>query len=667
MCRPFPLPALLISVILLCAGPAAAQGNPTPADCGLPAAGAIEADAIWTLDDDCDQTGQLTVNSPVVGDPGYTITINGAGHAIRLGAGDWKFLSALDSRHTVNLNNVTIDGQHNKRTVIIQVGGQLNAEKVTFTRGHTSVFVSATSATLSNVLFEDIISTGNGFGANGGALNVFATASVTLNNAVFRKVRTNGVNVVQGGTLTTTGCLAFYGSPAYDVIHDDVWSGGGTWNDSSLPEPCSGEIGNKGQAVLPAPPLMACGLPAEALVDEDVTWTLRSDCAGVGSFFIGEGTRVRIVGNGHRITGDPQTHALFSLGGNATLDMDNLVLDTVRLFNRDGALTLTRSEFRNATRTSLVNFGKSASFSNTLFEGNSATSFASLFYGSNTFSASVTTFRDVVFRNNLGGDRMAGLYRDATVNLEGCITLENNQMPEFDVVAGTLNDNRDDCADPPDVGPVPTVTDGDAPGPSERDLPENCFQRLGAIGLICRVMLEPGPTIEVWGVTSESRGFFILRVMQPEVDALRPEGLVACSADGRVALRVHRDRSVTISMGPEPREGKTHHVTLQNHLNDHVIGTVDTFSGRPCDPASLLPPGPAPATPATPVLARFVTRQAPRADGSIVHVVRQGDTLWAIAQAYGITYPHELVERNGLADNGRWLTPGQELLIREGN
>ncbi|MDD9955761.1 MAG: LysM domain-containing protein [Anaerolineaceae bacterium] len=541
----------------------------------------------------------------------------------------------------------------------MDVRGTLVAQDVTFTRGRTGIFVNgAASATLNNVLFEDIISRGNGFGVNG-LLNVYAGSNVTLNNAVFRKVFNNGVNVIQGGTLTTTGCLAFYGSPAYDVIHSEVWDGGGTWNDNST-GPCSGEIGNKGQALLPAPALMDCGLPAGALVDEDVTWTLRSDCAGVGQFFIGEGTRVRIVGNGHRITGSPQAHALFSLGGNATLDMDNLVLDKVRLFNLDGALTLTRSEFRNATSTSLVNFGRSASFSNTLFEDNSSASFASLFYGSNTYSASVTTFRDVIFRNNSGGDRMAVLYRSATLNLEGCIVMENNQMPEFEAVSGTLNDARDNCDDPPVVGPAPPVTGWNPHGPPERDPSRDCFQSLGAIGLICRVILEPGPTIEVWGVTPESRGHFILRVMRAEIDAIQPEGLVACSADGRVALRVHRDRSITFSMGPEPQEGKTHHVTMQNHLNDHVIGTFDTFDGRPCDPAALLPPAP------TPALAAFVTPQAPRADGSIIHVVQEGDTIWAITEAYGLMYPHEIVERNDLADKGRWLTPGQELFIREG-
>ncbi|MDD9955762.1 MAG: hypothetical protein OXP68_06030 [Anaerolineaceae bacterium] len=44
MCRLSTL-ALLTSVILLCLGPAAAQGNPPPADCGLPAEGVVVASA----------------------------------------------------------------------------------------------------------------------------------------------------------------------------------------------------------------------------------------------------------------------------------------------------------------------------------------------------------------------------------------------------------------------------------------------------------------------------------------------------------------------------------------------------------------------------------------------------------------------------------------------
>ncbi len=657
--------ALLIGVILLCAGPAAAQNNPTPADCGLPAAGTIVASATWTLGADCDQTGELLPTSPSVEEPGFTITINGAGHTIRLGAGNWAFISSSDARHEINLNNVTIDGQFNQRPLILSADGTLNAREVTFTQGHTGVLVMAGTLSLNDVLFDNNVSTGAGFGTNG-LLNVSANSSATLNDVVFRHNRLGGVVVYQGGTLTTTGCLGFSGNYAYNVVHSGVWSGGGVWNDSST-GPCSDGIGNRGQAQLPPPALLSCGMPQSGLIDSDATWTLRSDCEGVGSTRLAEGVHVRINGNGHRIAGPAGGHAIISAGGGGSLTLDNLIMERVRLTNFDGELTVTRSEFRGATQLGLINYG-SASFSNMLFEGNSSPAFASLLYSRKFWNDSVSSFRDVIFRNNTGGNAMLRvLLADATLNLDGCIILEGNQQPDIEVASGaTLNDNRTSCGDSPNVGP--TTPESDNPHTDNTpasSLPPNCFQRLGAIGLICRVMKEPGPTIEVWGVTPDSRGFFILEFRQSQVDAVHPEGLVACSADGRVAAHVHADRNITISMGPSP-EGKTHHVTLRNNLNDHVIGTVDTFSGRPCDPASLLPPGP---TPTTPALARFVTPQAPRPDGSLVHVVREGDTLWAIAEAYDIMYPHEIVERNGLGDNGRWLVPGQELLIhdRDGN
>ncbi len=661
--------ALLIGVILLGAGPAAAQQqNPTPADCGLPAAGAIVADATWTLNDDCDQTGELVLANPTVGDPGLTITINGEGHTIRLGAGAWNFLTSTDNRNVVNLNKVTIDGQFNQRIHIVRLSGALNAREVTFTRGHAGVFVSGLTVTLNDVLFENNRSSGTGFGPNG-LLNVFAGSSVTLNDAVFRHNRLNGVVVHQGGTLTTTGCLGFSGNYAWNVVHSDVWSGGGVWNDSST-GPCSGEeIGNRGQAQLPPPALMPCGMPGSGLIDSDATWTLGADCEDVGVIRLAQGVHVRIDGNGRRIAGPAGGNALISAGGGGSLTLDNLILERVQLLNYAGELTLTRSEYRGATRLGLIQYGR-ASFSNTLFENNSTPAdfeFATLLYSRQLWNATASSFRDVIFRNNTGGGAamLRVQFQDATLNLEGCILFENNQQPDFLAEAGaTLNDNRGSCGDPPVVGPNPPEGGNpEADAAPLRGLPDDCFQRLGAIGLICRVPKEPGPTIEVWGVTPDSRGFFILEVRQPQVDAVQPEGLVACSADGRVAARVHADRNITISMGPGP-EGKTHHVTLQNNLNDHVIGTVDTFTGRPCDPASLPTPGPTPATPAP---ARFVTRQAPRSDGSLVHVVQEGDTLWGIAAAYGIMVPHEIVERNDLADNGRWLTPGQELLIRDGN
>ncbi len=649
-------------VLLLFVNPASAQSNPTPENCGLPAGGQLVASANWTLDDDCEQTDALLLVTPSSGDPGFTLTINGAGHTIKLGAGAWSFLTAVDSSHTVNLNNVTIDGQFNQRPVIIEVNGQLNAEKVTFTRGHTGVFVLAKTANLDNVLFEDISSTGDGFGVNGGALNLADGYSVTLNNAVFRKVRVNGVVVHQGGTLTTTGCLVFYGSPAYDVIHSGVWNGGGTWSDSSTERCSSDTIGNGGKVLSPAPPLLGCRMPASALIDGNVTWTLTGDCVGLGEyFFIGEGATLRIRGNGFRLYGNPTSNTQFYVGAGATLEMDNLVLDSIRLWSYDGNVTVTRAEMHNTSPTALVNYGGRVSFSNMRFENNTG-SFVSLLYGSKSFARdSVTTFRDVSFYNNTGGNSMLLVDQGgATLNLDGCIVFEGNTSPEFTAANGaTVNDNRGSCEDPPLLGPVgPIFFEPNWPGAGENALQADCFQRLGAIGLVCRVKREPGPTIEVWGVSPESRGYFILGVMQPQVNALRPAGLVACSADGRVAVRVHRDRNVTISMGPAP-DGKTHHVTMQGHLAGPVIGTVDTFNGRPCDPLALLPAA------ATPALARAVTAQIPQADGSIVHVVQEGDTLHAIALAYRLE-PAWIIERNALADGGRWLVPGQALQLRDG-
>ena len=75
----------------------------------------------------------------------------------------------------------------------------------------------------------------------------------------------------------------------------------------------------------------------------------------------------------------------------------------------------------------------------------------------------------------------------------------------------------------------------------------------------------------------------------------------------------------------------------------------------------------APAQPtATPVpqLAPVVYPQGPREDGSVVHVVGSGDTLAAIAVAYGIELS-ELLELNNLTyEQARLIYPGQELIVR---
>ncbi len=61
----------------------------------------------------------------------------------------------------------------------------------------------------------------------------------------------------------------------------------------------------------------------------------------------------------------------------------------------------------------------------------------------------------------------------------------------------------------------------------------------------------------------------------------------------------------------------------------------------------------------------FVVPQGVRPDGSIVHIVQAGDTLWSIMYAYldyGVTVD-SIAALNNLKPNTRYLQPGQELII----
>ena len=189
----------------------------------------------------------------------------------------------------------------------------------------------------------------------------------------------------------------------------------------------------------------------------------------------------------------------------------------------------------------------------------------------------------------------------------------------------------------------------------ERSQPADCFQNLEAIGLICRIP-GPNPTLEIYGITSNSEGVFLLRVTQTDVDSVPLGSFVASTEDGHVAVRRGKDSHVIISMGPND-EGKVHHVTLEDDINGRVIGTVDTFGG---------PPG-APATSASPdtliiIVPILVKPQTSQEDGTIIHIVLPGESTFQIAKAYGVSM-NVIVERNQLANRGRVIQPGQELVI----
>src|SRR4051812_39373312 len=65
----------------------------------------------------------------------------------------------------------------------------------------------------------------------------------------------------------------------------------------------------------------------------------------------------------------------------------------------------------------------------------------------------------------------------------------------------------------------------------------------------------------------------------------------------------------------------------------------------------------------TPQVAPPVTVQPPQADGSIVHVVKQGDTLASIAYAYKVTID-QILKLNNMSADAWVISVGQKLIIK---
>ncbi len=652
----FALP-LFFTFLLFALVPVRAQNNPTPATCGLPAEGSIVASVTYTLSADCTQTGGLAIGQG----SSINLTINGNGHTIRAGGTTGFTILQSSADNTVTLSDVTFDGggsANPNRAVMIASTGALIATRVTFRGGHNGVALNAadsSTAALTNVLFEENRSAGfgNALSVNSAGLLINTGATVTMTNAVVRNHwYGRGAIAMQGtGSLTTAGCLTFSGNVPYDVsrVVDN-------WTDNSS-GPCSGAVGNGGSLV-PPPGVLPCGLPGPGNLDASRSYTLRSDCdlSGIGEgllWRISEGVTINIQGNGYSlVAGSGSVAGLLASAGNSSLNLHNLVLDHVQALVF-GALDVNHVAFRNMPQRVFYLLGN-ARFSNSIFENITTTltaNNASVLMALSSYGDGSATFRDSVLRNIAGSGAPAlNTFQNGTITLEGCITFENISPGNY---AGNVTDNSvGPCGSGTIIGPLGPLDMDDA-----HSLPAKCFQRLGAIGIICRAEGDPDPGIEVWGISGDSVGFFLLRVNQRQIDAV-PAGHVSGTADGRVAVRVWEDRNVTVLMGPSP-EGKVHHVTFEGHIYGQVIGTIDTFGGPPgLDSAAAVAVAPAPRH------ALQVIPQASRTDGSIVHVVQVGETVAAIALAYGIL-PAGIVERNQLTDNGNLIFPGQELVIRD--
>ena len=649
---------ILLSLLAAGAGPAFAQSlNPPVTACGLPTSGVIRQDVTYTLTADCTQTARIDIARDL--DNTITVTINGGGHRI-IAAGNFKLIT-VSTTETLNLNNVTFDGNYVVNREMVSVEGNLTANQVTFSKtgAARALFIGVNgTATLNDVLFEANTSGGFNPTQSPSALDVRSGAVVSITNSVYRDNYSGGGAIhAASGTTTLNGCLTFSGNIPADVI------GGLGWVTDNSTGPCSGSIGNGGTVSLPAQlPAAACGLPASGNLDVSATYVLMGDCAQTGLLQISDGVNITINGNGHSITRAPPSSTFYT-AINSTLTLRNVIMDGARLLNW-GTMTAQNVTFRNMMGTIYNEIGNSQ-FTNVVFENNVAT-------GANTGSAigihpqynqGEVTIRDSIFRNHSGGAAVI-VNNGGTLTLSGCILFQNNLPGDYlsRSTFSTFNDNR--IATPCDAGRVPFTPISPFAVPVSAAPPtlDECTAngdyiiRLGAIGLFCRSDANSWPGIEIYAIDWNSQGSFALSVTQAQVDAIQPYGEVARSADGRIVVRVWEDRNITISMGPN-WEGKIHHVTLAGHLNEAVIETVVTYDGLPgtSDPTAEPAPPRYTAPPAQ--------RQPARAGGSVVHVVRSGDTIHAIAVAYGVD-PREIIDRNRLAD-GHWIFPGQELVIRD--
>ncbi len=71
-------------------------------------------------------------------------------------------------------------------------------------------------------------------------------------------------------------------------------------------------------------------------------------------------------------------------------------------------------------------------------------------------------------------------------------------------------------------------------------------------------------------------------------------------------------------------------------------------------------------SPPAPVIIPGLQTASPAADGSVTHIVGDGQTLWSIAVVYGVTIA-EIRSLNGMLWDNEVIVPGQELVIYPAN
>ncbi len=82
--------------------------------------------------------------------------------------------------------------------------------------------------------------------------------------------------------------------------------------------------------------------------------------------------------------------------------------------------------------------------------------------------------------------------------------------------------------------------------------------------------------------------------------------------------------------------------------------------GSSVEPQTTTAPSTGPSSTPAPII-QPITTSTPNSDGSVIHIVQYGETLWTIVEAYNINMP-DLLALNGLTEEDA-IFPDQQLLI----
>ena len=181
------------------------------------------------------------------------------------------------------------------------------------------------------------------------------------------------------------------------------------------------------------PAVAACGLPAQGVITQTVTYTLITDCVQTGEIVIGNAVpdlEVTINGGGFTITGGADSEdSLFRSSGILTLN--NVTIDG----EGKSRYNLVQSDVVNANNVTFTRahsgpavLGSQANLNNVLFVNNYSPYYALRGNGNALYAGrrAEFTLNNAVFRNNYGNGGAAVVNIEATLTTTGCLTLSGN-------------------------------------------------------------------------------------------------------------------------------------------------------------------------------------------------------------------------------------------------